>query len=83
VKWRSISLRNYVICRWCELAVAAEFITVHVRGKHGICCSDELVESITRKYQPRGLEEITQFRNACQELDVPASEIPLMRAIVV
>jgi hypothetical protein len=59
-----------IICRQCELAIAAEFISVHMNGKHAIRCSEELVESmIVRKHQPLGLEAISQFKNTTEELE--------------
>lgn len=70
---------SLIICRRCELAIVPEFIVAHMNGKHGIRCSEALMESIVRKYQPLGLEEIVQFRNTSKELDVPVSEILVKR----
>jgi Orsellinic acid/F9775 biosynthesis cluster protein D len=68
-----------IICRRCELAIAAEFISVHMNGKHAIRCSEELVESIVRKYQPLGLEAIIQFKNTTEELESRVDGIPIKR----
>ena len=68
-----------IICRQCELAIAAEFISVHMNGKHAICCSEELVESIIRKYQPLDLEAIIQFKNTTGELESRVDGISIKR----
>lgn len=68
-----------IICRWCELALVPEFIAVHVREKLGIRCSEEVVESIVRKHQPRGLEAIIRFKNTTEELESCVDGIPIKR----
>ena len=68
-----------IICRRCDLAIAAEHIAVHVKRKHGIRCSEELAHNIVSKYQPRSLDAIIEFKNITEELDAPVEEIPIAR----
>jgi len=70
---------NLVICRRCDLAIAAEYIGVHVREKHGIRCSEELVESIISKYRPLSLDGIIEFNNVTEVLNSPVEGIPVKR----
>lgn len=68
-----------MICRHCDLAIPAEHIAVHARGKHGIRCSAELAESIISKFQPLALDTIIEFKNTTEELDSPVEGIPIKR----
>jgi Orsellinic acid/F9775 biosynthesis cluster protein D len=68
-----------IICRRCDLAIAAEHIVVHVKRKHGIQCSEELAHNIVSKYQPRSLDAIVEFKNIIEELDIPVDGIPIAR----
>jgi len=69
-------IMNLVICRRCDLAIAAEHIAVHINGKHGIRCSEELARSIISKYQPWSLDAIIEFKNITEELEFPVDGIP-------
>lgn len=68
-----------IICRRCELAIAADYIAVHTSKKHGIHCSKELIQSITTRYQPQGLDAIIRFRMRTKELAAPVDGIPMER----
>src|SRR5579871_6071086 len=72
-------VRKLVICRRCDLAIAAEHITTHINGKHGIHGSEELVWAIISKYQPWSLDTIIAFRNVTEELEIPVDGIPIKR----
>jgi len=72
-------IMNLIICRCCDLAIAAEHIVVHVNGKHGIRCSEELARSIISKYQPESLDAIIAFKNITKELELPVDGIPIKK----
>src|SRR5579871_731702 len=65
-----------VICRRCDIAIPAEYIMAHVRGKHGIQCSEECVDYIIGNYKPRTIEDIMRFNGSVIELDSPVDGIP-------
>ena len=68
---------NFIICRRCDLAIPAEHIRAHVRRKHRIGCSEELVNSIIAIHRPRSADMMKQFKNDTAELDLPVDGIPL------
>jgi Orsellinic acid/F9775 biosynthesis cluster protein D len=68
-----------IICTRCDVAIAPEYIAVHIKGKHGIQCSKELVKSVVSRYQPLSLDAIIQFKNETEELDSPVEGIPIQR----
>ena len=70
---------NLIICRRCDLVIAAEHIAVHVNGKHGIRCSEELTQSIISKYRPESLDTIIEFKNSTEELDLAVDGIPIQK----
>jgi len=70
---------NLIICRRCDLAVPAEYIRVHMNGKHGIHCSNELINSIISNYQPSSVDVVTTFRNNTMELDSSVNGVPIKR----
>jgi len=70
---------NLVICRRCDVAIAAEHIGVHVNGKHGLGYSEELARSIISKYQLESLDAIIGFKNRTEHLETGVDGIPIER----
>jgi len=70
---------NLIICRCCDLAIPVEYIQAHFRGKHGINCLEELVNSIILNYQPRIVAAVEEFKNTILELDLLVNGIPIKR----